>query len=92
VLAAFSSALVTLVAAAPPGMLEAVAGLALLGTLASSISAALKDPEDRIAPAVTFLMAASGLSLAGVGSAFWALAIGLAVRAVLSPRRPPASS
>ena len=36
--------------------------------------------------------AASGLGLAGVGSAFWALAIGLAVRAVLSPRRPPASS
>jgi benzoate membrane transport protein len=92
VLAAFSAALVTLVAAAPPGMLEAVAGLALLGTLASSISAALADPEDRIAPAVTFLMAASGLSFAGVGSAFWALAIGLAVRAVLSPRRPPASS
>jgi benzoate membrane transport protein len=92
VLAAFSTALVTLVAAAPPGMLEAVAGLALLGTLASSISAALADPEDRIAPAVTFLMAASGLGLAGVGSAFWALAIGLAVRAVLSPRRPPASS
>lgn len=92
VLAAFSTALVTLVAAAPPGMLEAVAGLALLGTLASSISAALADPEDRIAPAVTFLMAASGLSFAGVGSAFWALAIGLAVRAVLSPRRPQASS
>jgi benzoate membrane transport protein len=37
-------------------------------------------------------MAASGLSFAGVGSAFWALAVGLAMRAVLSPRRPPASS
>jgi benzoate membrane transport protein len=92
VLAAFSTALVSLVAAAPAGMLEAVAGLALLGTLASSVSAALADPEDRIAPAVTFLMAASGLAFAGVGSAFWALAAGLAVRAVLNPRRPPASS
>jgi benzoate membrane transport protein len=91
VLAAFSTALVSLVAAAPAGMLEAVAGLALLGTLASSVSAALADPEDRIAPAVTFLMAASGLAFAGVGSAFWALAAGLAVRAVLNPRRPPAS-
>lgn len=92
VLAAFSTALVSLVAAAPAGMLEGVAGLALLGTLASSVSAALADPEDRIAPAVTFLMAASGLAFAGVGSAFWALAAGLAVRAMLNPRRPPASS
>ena len=92
VLAVFSTALVSLVAAAPAGMLEAVAGLALLGTLASSVSAALADPEDRTAPAVTFLMAASGLGFAGVGSAFWALAAGLAVRAVLNPRRPPASS
>lgn len=92
VLAAFSAALVTLVTAAPAGMLEAVAGLALLGTLAGAVSAALADPEDRIAPAVTFLMAASGLAFAGIGSAFWALAAGLAVRLVLQPRRPGAAS
>lgn len=86
-LAAFSAALVAVVGAAPAGMLEAVAGLALLGTLASAVSAALADPEDRIAPAVTFLMAASGLAFAGIGSAFWALLAGLAVRALLVPRR-----
>jgi benzoate membrane transport protein len=86
VLAGFSAALVVLVSAAPAGMLEAVAGLALLGTLANSISAALADPEDRMAPAVTFLMAASGLAFAGIGSAFWALAAGLVVRWLLSPR------
>lgn len=86
VLAAFSAALVALVTAAPAGMLEAVAGLALLGTLAGSISAALADPEDRMAPAVTFLMAASGLAFSGIGSAFWALAAGLLVRRVLKPR------
>jgi benzoate membrane transport protein len=87
VLAAFSAALVAVVNLAPAGMLEAVAGLALLGTLASAISAALADTEDRIAPAVTFLMAASGLAFAGIGSAFWALIAGLAVRWVLQPRR-----
>lgn len=85
VLAAFSAALVTVVGKAPAGMLEAVAGLALLGTLASAVSAALADPEDRIAPAVTFLMAASGLAFAGIGSAFWALLGGLTVRALLVP-------
>ena len=87
VLAAFSAALVSLVSRAPAGMLEAVAGLALLGTLASSISTALADPEERIAPAVTFLMAASGLAFAGIGSAFWALVAGLAVRWALTPGR-----
>lgn len=85
VLGAFSTALVTLVSAAPAGMLEAVAGLALLGTLASAISSALADPSDRIAPAITFLLAASGLAFAGIGSAFWALLAGLAVRALLRP-------
>ncbi|ACL39648.1 benzoate transporter [Pseudarthrobacter chlorophenolicus A6] len=87
VLAAFSAALVTLVTAAPAGMLEAVAGLALLGTLAASVSSALADAEDRIAPAVTFLMAASGLAFAGIGPAFWALLAGLLVRTLLVPRR-----
>ena len=91
VLAAFSAALAALVTAAPAGMLEAVAGLALLGTLAGAVSAALADPEDRIAPAVTFLMAASGLAFAGIGSAFWALAAGLVVRLVLKPRSPGAA-
>lgn len=86
VLAAFSAALVTLVNAAPAGMLEAVAGLALLGTLAAAISAALSDHEDRIAPSVTFLIAASGLAFAGIGSAFWALLAGLAARWLLLPR------
>ena len=86
VLAAFSAALVSVVSKAPAGMLEAVAGLALLGTLASAVSAALADADDRIAPAVTFLMAASGLVFAGIGSAFWALLAGLVVRMVLQPR------
>lgn len=83
VLAAFSAALVTLVNAAPGGLLEAVAGLALLGTLAAAISAALQEAADRIPAVVTFLMAASGLSVAGIGAAFWALAAGLLVRAAL---------
>lgn len=88
VLAAGSAALVTLVAAAPPGLLEAVAGLALLGTLASSISSALAVAEERIPACITFLLAASGLSFAGVGAAFWALTGGIVVRWVLKSREP----
>ncbi|MFH5879489.1 benzoate/H(+) symporter BenE family transporter [Arthrobacter sp. NA-172] len=77
VLAAFSAALVTVVAAAPPGLLEAVAGLALLGTMASAVASALAVAEERIGASVTFLIAASGLSFAGIGAAFWALAAGI---------------
>ena len=87
VLAAFSAALVTVVAAAPGGLVEAVAGLALLSTLASSAWAAFADPSERIGAVVTFLMAASGLSFAGIGAAFWALLAGLLVRWLLT-RRP----
>ena len=82
-LAAGSAALGALVAAGPEGVLETVAGLALLATLASSITAALSDERERGGAAVTFVLAASGLSVAGIGAAFWALAGGLAVRAVL---------
>lgn len=86
ILAVFSAALVTVVAAAPPGLLETVAGLALLGTLASSISSALAVPGDRIPSCITFLLAASGISIAGIGAAFWALAGGIAVRWLLTAR------
>jgi benzoate membrane transport protein len=86
VLAVFSAALVTLVAAAPAGLLEAVAGLALLGTLAAAVSSALSEAEERIPACITFLLAASGLSFGGIGAAFWALACGIIVRWVLKPR------
>ncbi|MUK02923.1 benzoate/H(+) symporter BenE family transporter [Vibrio cholerae] len=83
VLAGVSGALVVVVGAAPPGLVEAVAGLALIDTMATAITASLSDPAGRMSGAVTFLLAASGLTVAGVGGAFWALAGGLVVRATL---------
>lgn len=68
--------------AAPPGLLAAVAGLALVATFASAASAAMGDARHREAAAVTFLVAASGFSVAGIGAAFWALAAGLIVYGV----------
>ncbi|MEQ6902432.1 benzoate/H(+) symporter BenE family transporter [Nocardioides sp. YIM 152588] len=83
VLAVASAALAALVAAAPGGVMQAAAGLALLGTLATSLSDALGDPTDREAAAATLVVAASGITVLGIGAAFWALLTGLAVRAVL---------
>jgi benzoate membrane transport protein len=90
VLGALSAAFTIAVSAAPPDVVGTVAGLALLGTLAASLAGALSAAEGREAAAITFVVAASGLTLGGVGAAFWALAAGLLVRAVLTARIPAA--
>jgi benzoate membrane transport protein len=65
-----------LVAASPPILITAVAGLALLGALVTSVTGALDDPDHRITAIATFLVTASGISILGIGSAFWGLVIG----------------
>ncbi|OSC42965.1 benzoate/H(+) symporter BenE family transporter [Mycobacterium decipiens] len=90
VLAALTNTLTTFVAAAPAEVIGAVAGLGLLPTLGSSLAAAMSGPADlagRAPAAITFVVAASAVSLAGAGAAFWALAAGLVVHAVLRPAR-----
>jgi benzoate membrane transport protein len=89
VLAAASAALAALVAVAPTGVIATVAGLALLGTLADSLEGSMSQREGREAALVTFLVAASGISAYGIGSAAWAIVAGLVVHLVLdwSPRR-----
>lgn len=77
----------TLVLLAPTGVIAAVAGLALLGTFAASLKAALDEPAGQIPAVVTFLTAASGIAIAGVGAAFWAIVAGLVVHGLLTPRR-----
>jgi benzoate membrane transport protein len=65
-----------LAALAPPVLVQAVAGLALLGPLAGALVAGLADPKDREAAIVTFVVSASGLSIGGIGAAFWGLLAG----------------
>lgn len=80
------------IAASPVLVIEAVAGLALLGALAGALAAAARDEELREAAIVTFVVAASGITVLGVSSAFWGLAAGLAFRlAVARPSRPSRS-
>ncbi|OQP87687.1 benzoate transporter [Rhizobium rhizosphaerae] len=65
-----------LVALAPAILIEAVAGLALIGAFAGAASVAFREPATREAAAVTFLVTASGVSFAGVSGTFWGLAVG----------------
>ena len=90
-LAPLSVLVTSLSEAAPAGVITAVAGVALIGTFAAAATSALSRPEHREAGAVTFLVAASGLSFAGVSPAFWALVIGGLVLAVTSVGRPASS-
>jgi benzoate membrane transport protein len=81
-----SAAFTTFASAVSQDVIGAVAGLALLSTLASSLAGALSAAGDREAATITFVVAASGLSFGGIGAAFWALTAGLLVRAVLTAR------
>lgn len=74
--------LVTAFAALPPALLAAMAGIALLGTLSGSLVTAFEEPSERDAALLTFLCTASGLSLGGIGSAFWGLTAGVLASAI----------
>ncbi len=74
-------------AAAPPLLIEAVAGLALLGALGGALSAAAASEAHRDAAVVTLVVSASGVAPLGVSAPFWGLLAGLALLAVLH-RRP----
>ena len=83
VLAVFSGALVVVTTIAPDGLLEAVAGLALVSTFAAAVVGAFGAEQYRIPAALTFVTAAAGVSFWGIGGAFWALVVGLVSHGVL---------
>lgn len=75
-LALLSGAAMAFIGAAPPVLIEAVAGLALIGSFGGAMFGALSAPDHREAALVTFLVTASGLSAFGVSGAFWGLIAG----------------
>ncbi|SEK55783.1 benzoate membrane transport protein [Roseovarius nanhaiticus] len=78
--------LVLLFASFPPALIAVVAGAALLGPFIGSLSGALASGRHAAPAAVTFVVTASGLSLMGVGAAFWGLVAGLGLVAVEAAR------
>ncbi len=75
----FGATVVGLFVALPRALVVTIAGLALLGTIASGLAGALAHEGERDAAIITFLVTASGLTIVGIGSAFWGLALGMAV-------------
>ena len=74
------------VAVSPPLLIQAVAGLALLSSLASAAGHALGDEDMRLPAILTFVTTASGVTVLGIGAAFWGLIAGIALMAILRGR------
>ena len=72
----------------PKELVAAIAGLALLGTIASALTQSLQEESHREAAIITFLVTLSGVVIAGVGSAFWGVVAGALALAVQQYRRP----
>ncbi|WP_290901375.1 benzoate/H(+) symporter BenE family transporter [Aquabacterium sp.] len=77
VMGLLGGAVAGLLAAFPAALIMGVAGMALLGTIANGLATSLAEPGKREAALITFLVTLSGVTLLGVGSAFWGLVAGV---------------
>ncbi len=71
-----------LFAAMPAELIRTVAGVALMTPLLGALAGAMANEKQRFAAVLTLAVTASGLTLGGVGSAFWGLACGIGALAL----------
>jgi benzoate membrane transport protein len=76
VIGLFGGAVAGVLTAFPHELVAAIAGMALLGTIGSGLQLAMKDDAYREAALLTFLVTLSGVTLGGIGSAFWGVVAG----------------
>lgn len=88
----FAGSIVMLFSLLPKELVAALAGLALLGAIATNISVAMKNDSQRDAALITFLATASGMHFLGLSSVFWGICIGVIAHFILTPRSTPAKN
>lgn len=88
----FAGSIVMLFSLLPKELVAALAGLALLGAIATNISVAMKNDSQRDAALITFLATASGMHFLGLSSVFWGICIGVIAHFTLTPRSTPATN
>ncbi|SDO66368.1 benzoate membrane transport protein [Ralstonia sp. 25mfcol4.1] len=91
VMGVMAASIAALFAAFPKALVVAVAAFALLGSIANGLTVAMQTPAERESALLTFMITASGMTLAGVGSAFWGVVGGMLALLVLRPREPKAA-
>ncbi len=79
-------------AAFPKELVLVIAGLALFGTIGNGLAAALVNEREREPALVTFLVTASGVTLFGIGAAFWGLVAGVIAMLALNAGKPAAGT
>ena len=72
----FAGSLTGIFNSLPQALVVTIAGLALLGTISSSLNTALATEAERIPAIITLVTTASGVAMWGLGSAFWGLVLG----------------
>lgn len=87
-----TAGVVTAFASLSPILIQAVAGLALIGALSGAIHGAVAETSEREAATITFIVTASGVAILGISSAFWGLLAGAVVLAVTRFRASPHKS
>jgi len=74
---------ISLIQSLPAALVAVVAGLALLPVILQSLQLSVGGTRHTLAAGVALLVAASGLSLLGIGSAFWAIVTGVLLAPLL---------
>ncbi|HEY9879219.1 MAG TPA: benzoate/H(+) symporter BenE family transporter [Leptolyngbyaceae cyanobacterium] len=92
VIGLFGATVGALFAAFPRELVLAIAGLALLGTIGNGLAVALAQEREREPALITFLVTASGVTLWGIGSAFWGLVAGGLALVILQAKRQVSAS
>ncbi len=87
VIGLFSGAIVTLLSSFPKELVMVIAGLALMNTVNSGLVSAISHEKDREAAMITFFVTASGITLFGVGAAFWGLVAGTLAGLIFSYKK-----
>ncbi len=80
----FGATIVALFFAFPSELTLAIAGLAIFSTIGSSLKVALDEETQREPAVITILVSASGISLFGIGAAFWGLFAGILASMLLN--------
>lgn len=82
----FAGSIVMLFSLLPKELVAALAGLALLGAIATNVAIAMKEESQRDAALITFLATVSGMHFLGLSSVFWGICLGLCAHMLLSKK------
>jgi benzoate membrane transport protein len=80
----FGATIASVFSAFPKELIAVIAGLALFASLSSSLASAMSDVSQRESALITFLVTISGISIAGIGAAFWGLVASVIANLLLS--------